>query len=129
DERTLVVAGRGSTIATTTTLSSSANPSGVGRRITFNAAVSPTPDGGNVAFTDGGSPIGGCSSVPLRGSSATCTVAYARTGSHVIEAAYGGDPNFASSASPPLGETVTRCLFATFGCDLRGADLVNANLV
>lgn len=128
DERTLVETGRASTVATTTSLSSSANPAVVGQRVTYSATVHPSPDGGSVAFTDNGSPIGGCSSVPLAGNSAICTVTFGRIGSHVIVGTYSGDTNFTGSTSPPLGETVMRCLFGRFGCDLVGADLVNADL-
>jgi len=46
---------------TTTTLTSSANPSGFGHAVTYTATVTPAQDGGTVAFTDFGAPISGCS--------------------------------------------------------------------
>ena len=39
---------------TGTALGSSPNPSNVGQSVTFTATVTPTPDGGTVAFSGGG---------------------------------------------------------------------------
>jgi hypothetical protein len=128
DERTLIQMGQTQTTATSTSLSSSVDPSRVNQKVTYTATVSPSAGGGSVAFTDNGSPIGGCSDVPLTGLAAVCSVAYSQTGSHVIVAKYSGDSNFSSSTSPPLGQAVMQCLFGTLGCNLVGADLINANL-
>ena len=120
-------------VATTTVLSSALDPAKVGQQVTYTATIgvvspatgSPT---GTVGFTDNGTPISGCSAVVLLASQASCTVTYAKTGSHVIVATYSGDANFAASTSPELGETVIFCSFDRFGCDLFGANLVNADL-
>ena len=93
--------------STVTSLASSANPSTAGAQVSFTAAVSPTPDGGTIAFTDGGIVIGGCDAVPVSlTGQASCQVTYPVAGSHSIVAAYSGDPAFASSASPTLEEVV-----------------------
>lgn len=93
---------------TTTTLTSSANPSTVNQPVTYTATVSPTPDGGTVAFTDGGNSISGCSAVPASTSTgqATCMVTYSSTGSHSIVASYSGDSTFSGSTSSTLTQTV-----------------------
>lgn len=93
---------------TTTGLASSANPSQVGRTVTYTATVSPTPTGGTVDFTDSGSPA--CTSVPLAGPSATCTVTYGpgEAGTHNIVAAYSGSGLFPPSISPTLSQLVTQ---------------------
>jgi len=96
------------TAGTSTSLQSSANPSLPEQQVTYTATVSPTPDGGTVAFTDGGSTISGCESVTLNTSTgeASCQVTYATTGSHPIEASYSGDADFAGSQSATLNQTV-----------------------
>ncbi|MGH3185306.1 MAG: Ig-like domain-containing protein, partial [Streptosporangiaceae bacterium] len=75
---------------TATTLASSANPSVAGPAVTYTATVSPVPDGGTVAFTDGGATITGCGAVPVDTSTgrATCQVTYTSAGTHSITAAY-----------------------------------------
>jgi hypothetical protein len=81
-----------SVTATATTLSS-ANPSVAGEQVTYTATVSPAPDGGTVAFADGGTTIAGCGAQPVDTSTgkATCQVTYDSTGAHAITAAYSGD--------------------------------------
>lgn len=118
---------------TTTQLTSSRDPARIGQQITYRATVGVVPPGtglatGTVSFSDNGAAMSGCGAVPLSGGQATCTVIYSTTGSHVIVATYSGDTNFLASTSPELGETVMRCLLSTFGCDLAGANLVNANM-
>jgi uncharacterized protein YjbI with pentapeptide repeats len=120
-------------VPTTTSISSSPDPARRGQRVTYTASVgavspwtaSPT---GTVSFSDDGTPIGNCDAVTLSGEQASCSVAYAETGSHDIVATYNGDANFAASTSPGLGETVMHCFFGRFGCDLFGANLANADL-
>jgi hypothetical protein len=86
--------------ATTTALSSSANPSSFGQSVTFTATVAtaagkPT---GQVVFTDDGSPI---DTEPLNGlGPVTFTTSNLAVGSHPIAAAYSGDAFFADSVSP-----------------------------
>lgn len=102
-------------IATTTSLSSSANPSVVGQPVTYTAAVSPVPDGGTVAFTDGGAAIGGCGSVTVGANTgtATCRVTYTATGGHNIAAAYSGDGTYAGSSSNTVNQTVNKASTTT----------------
>jgi uncharacterized protein YjbI with pentapeptide repeats len=64
----------------------------------------------------------------LSGGQAQCTVTYSATGSHVIQAAYGGTAIFLSSISPLLGQTVAHCGLTLAGCNLAGANLTNAQL-
>jgi hypothetical protein len=75
--------------------------------VTYTATVSPAPDGGTVAFTDGGTPITGCSAqtVDPSTSTATCQVIYYIQGTHPITATYSGDPAYYSS-SDSLTQTV-----------------------
>ncbi|HLG92314.1 MAG TPA: Ig-like domain-containing protein, partial [Acidimicrobiales bacterium] len=97
-------------LSSTTTLASSANPSVTGQSVTYTATVAgsgPTPTG-TVQFLDGGTPIGGCSSVALSGSSASCQVTYPGVGSHSVVAVYGGDSNYLGSTSSPVSQVVNQ---------------------
>jgi hypothetical protein len=93
-----------------TALGSSLNPSTVGSSVTFAATVTGTNPTGNVAFTDGGNAISGCSSVALTGSgnvrTAPCTTSALSQGTHSIVAAYAGDAGNAASSSSPLSQVV-----------------------
>ena len=95
--------------ATTATLVSSANPSLAGRGVTYTATITPAPDGGAVSFTDAGSAIGGCSTVPVNTSSgqAMCTTSYAVASKHSVAASYAGDSNFGAS-----GANLTQVVYA-----------------
>ena len=93
--------------ATTTSLSSSANPAAIGQAITYTATVSPAPSSGSVVFDQGGTPIAGCTSQPVKGSEATCSVEYWAAGHHSVQAVYAGGSGFESSASASLAESVT----------------------
>lgn len=94
---------------TITVLISSENPSVTGAEVSYAATVSPIPDAGTVEFTDNGSTITGCSSVPVSTSTgvAACDPTYSSVGSHTIEASYSGDSIFAPSSSSPLTQVVT----------------------
>jgi Bacterial Ig-like domain (group 3) len=101
---------------TTTSLSRSAASVPAGQSETLTAAVAPfdptsgSPTG-DVAFSDGGTPVacansaGGNAPVSADGV-ATCTTSFATTGSHAITAAYSGDGSFATSSSPARTVTV-----------------------
>jgi hypothetical protein len=93
-----------------TTLGSSLNPSTVGSSVTFTATVTGTNPTGNVAFTDGGNALSGCSGVALTGSgnvrTAPCTTSALSQGTHSIVAAYAGDAGNAASSSSPLSQVV-----------------------
>ena len=106
--------------STTTTLSGSPNPAGIGQSVTYTAVVTVNPPGvgtptGTVGFTDNGVTIPGCGAVSLQvvngHAQATCTTSYpfANTGVHQIVATYSGDTAFLSSTSNTFVETVTPC--------------------
>ena len=98
--------------ATSTSLSSSANPSTYGQSVTFTATVtaqSGTPTG-TVAFNDGTTTLG---TGTLNGSGqATLTTSSLAAGSHSVTAAYANFPSFASSTSAVLTQTVNKVLQA-----------------
>jgi len=86
---------------TATALASSSNPSPVFSNVTYTATVSPTPDGGTVAFTDNSTNISGCGAVAVNTTTgmATCTTSYGAAGSYTIVATYSGDASFATSGA------------------------------
>lgn len=94
---------------TTTTLTSSPNPAFVGQPVTLTATVSPvapatgTPSG-SVTFFDGSTLLGtvGLSATGV----ASLTISTLAIGHHTFTAVYGGNSNFASSASTTLVQVV-----------------------
>ena len=91
--------------ASTTALSTSLNPSGVGQAVTFSALVSGasgTPSG-TVTFKDGATTLGAGT---LASGLSSVTTAVLTQGSHSITASYGGDGNFTASTSTALTEIV-----------------------
>jgi uncharacterized protein YjbI with pentapeptide repeats len=114
---------------TSTSVSSLADPSLVGQQVTYTATMSPAPTGGTVAFNDNGSPITGCSAVPLSGASASCLTTPGTTGTHNIVATYNGLGGFLGSTSPRLTQVVTKTPCTTLaGCNLSGLNLSGASL-
>jgi hypothetical protein len=94
-------------VATTTELTVSPGAT-TGTPVTYTATVDPTPGGGTVSFTDGGTAIPGCGSVaanPMTGV-ATCTVTYGAPGPHDVTATYSGTTAYEGSTSGPLSVTV-----------------------
>ena len=94
--------------ATSTTVSSNANPSAYGQVVTFTATVAPGYNGtptGNVTFFDGNTSLGNAN---LSGGIATFdTQATALSaGSQSITAKYSGDSNFLTSTSTFFVQTV-----------------------
>jgi hypothetical protein len=90
--------------ATSTTLSSSANPAVAGQTVTFTARVAGTVTGsptGMVTFNDGGTSLG--SAQVNNGQAALMSTLSA--GSHTIAAAYSGDSTFLAGTSSALVET------------------------
>jgi Bacterial Ig-like domain (group 3) len=83
---------------TTTTLSSSANPSVIGQPVTYTATISQASGGGTVGFTDNGTPITGCTAVPVSGSTATCQATPAAA-ANTIAATFTGSVGFTGSTS------------------------------
>ena len=92
--------------ASTTAVSSSANPSALGASVTFTATVTgagATPTG-TVTFKDGATTLG---SGTLSSGQATYSTSSLALGAHSITAVYGGDSNYSGSTSPVLTQTVT----------------------
>jgi hypothetical protein len=104
--------------ATTTAVSASAATAPTGSIVAYTSTVTPTYPGaghptGSVTFMDGNSPIPGCSTLPLTGSSSstatgTCTASYPSPGIHTVTARYNGDSNFQVSVSTARTVTVLR---------------------
>ncbi len=87
--------------ATSTVVTSSANPALAGTTVTLTATVTGANPTGSVGFTDNANPITGCTALPLTGSgnarTATCPATGLTVGAHGIVASYVGDAgNFAS---------------------------------
>jgi hypothetical protein len=93
---------------TTTSLSASANPAPVGQAITYEATVTPVPNGGIVNFFTTGAAITGCSNtvVSTTTGTATCSTNYTSIGSRRVEASYSGDAAFGPSTSAVYTEVV-----------------------
>jgi len=110
-----------STVSTTTTLTSSANPSVFGQSVTFTATISATAPGagtptGTVTFNDGSTTLGTGTLSTSRGvTTATVTTSTLAVGSHSsIRAVYGGNGNFQNSTSSALTQTVNQAQTSTF---------------
>lgn len=91
-----------------TTITVTAPPTvGFSLPVELVATVSPAPDGGTVTFADGGTPIAGCTAVPV-GSDGTaqCTATLAPTGTHDLTASYAGSASYVASTSTPSTLTV-----------------------
>jgi Bacterial Ig-like domain (group 3)/Glycosyl Hydrolase Family 88/Fibronectin type III domain len=94
--------------ATSTSLTSSANPSVYGHAVTFTATVKPTVAGtptGTVTFRNGTSTLGTAS---LSAGKAIFTTASLAAGSYAITAVYGGNAEYTGSTSPTLTQTVAK---------------------
>jgi hypothetical protein len=76
---------------------------------TFTANVSPTPSSGTVAFTEAGSAVVGCETVPVEDGEASCVTEYASPGPRELLAEYSGstDTVYRPATSAPLGIAVT----------------------
>jgi len=104
--------------ATTTTVSSSANPSVFGQSVTFTATVAPVAPGtgtptGTVQFVVDGANFG--TPVALAGGMATSTATSSLSvGSHTVSATYSGDANFTTSTGTLTGgQTVNKFITTT----------------
>lgn len=95
--------------ATTTALSSSPNPSSYGEIVTFTAVITSVagapPDGENVTFMKGKTVLG---TGTLSSGSASFTTSTLKVGTNSVKATYGGDPNFAASASKVVKQVVSK---------------------
>jgi uncharacterized repeat protein (TIGR03803 family) len=88
--------------ASTTSVTSSPNPSTIGDVVTFTATVgppgSPRPSG-TVSFTSDGTPISGCTNIPLPYSlQVTCSSSTTPVGMNTIVATYSGNPYWGPSS-------------------------------
>jgi hypothetical protein len=102
--------------ATTTAISSNANPSVSGQTVTFTATVSSTspatgtPTGSVTFAVTGSSGAVACSrgnTVTLSGGSATCAITgVASQSTYSVHASYSGDGNYSASTGAPLTQTV-----------------------
>jgi hypothetical protein len=99
--------------ASSTALTSTANPSTVGQSVTFTATVSPVSPGtgtptGTVTFKDGATVLG---TTNLAAGQASFTTSALSVGGHAITASYSGDGSFsASSASLTQNVGYALCL-------------------
>ncbi len=97
-------------LATTLTLTSSQNPSGLGSSVTLTATLSPysqgsfTTNGETVTFYNGGTSIG---TGTLSSGVATLNISSLPGGTDTLTAGYSGDTNFKGSTSSPLTQTVS----------------------
>ena len=100
--------------ATTTKLTSSANPSVYGQSVTFTATVTASRPGsgvptGTVTFSDGSTPLGSGTLNASGVATYTTTAFQLSVGSgQSIAAVYGGDVNFTTSTSTALSQTVNQ---------------------
>jgi hypothetical protein len=92
----------GTTPTTTTTLTGPATTM-YGQPIELHATVSPTVDGGTIAFSDGTAVVPGCAAVVVADSAADCTVAGPLdVDQYSFTAAYSGSGDAEPSTSAPL---------------------------
>lgn len=88
---------------TSTTLTDNPTSGVTGQPIGLSATVAVGPPGGGalsgtVTITDSGSPVPGCSALPLSGNVATCNPGFS-AGTHTLVATYSGDSGHGSSSS------------------------------
>ncbi len=107
--------------STTTSVTSSDNGTAVaGETVTYTASVGVVSPGtgtptGTIDFSDSAGAISDCSSVPLTGASAQCTVTYTAplTAPDIITASYSGDGNYQSSSEDTFSEAVSQAATTT----------------
>jgi hypothetical protein len=98
-------------VATSTTLTSSANPASFGQPITFTATVTPSAATGTVNLLDGATQIG--TGTLSSGTIQFPAIRSLSLGSHSITATYVGDTNDAGSTSAVLPQSVGQAATAT----------------
>jgi RHS repeat-associated protein len=96
--------------ASTTSLTSTANPAPFGQSVTFTASISGQAPSGSVTFADGAITLGVGS---INAAVATFSSAALTTGSHTITASYAGDTNNAASSSAALMQTISAAASTT----------------
>lgn len=94
--------------ATTTVLTSSANPSVAGNPVTFTATVTAASGTvtGTVVFKENGSNIPTCTAQRLSSGETTCTLANLTVGTHAINAVFSGNSRFDISNSAAVNQVV-----------------------
>lgn len=103
-------------IATTTTVTSSAPSVQVGQLVTFTATVAPNTGVGTVSFAAGADPLDGCQDLPLTARDdgnafAVCSTAGLPVGTTAITATYNASaPYLGSTGTLPGGQTVTEAV-------------------
>ena len=94
--------------ATSVTVTSNLNPSGVGQAITLIATVAPDlailEPTGSIDFLGGATLLG---RVPYMGGTATLTATFTTAGIHSLSASYSGDTNYLPSSSAAYSQSVT----------------------
>ena len=100
--------------ATTTALTSSANPSIYGNAVTFRAtvtsAVGAPPNGEPVSFMVGTTVLG---TAALSSGAASFSISTLAVGTHAVKAVYGGDASFAPNTSTALHQSVAKAASTT----------------
>jgi hypothetical protein len=118
---------------TTTALISNLNPSTFGAVVLFTATVLGTAPTGNVNFTDNGTSIGGCATVPLSGignsKTAQCSTSQLTPVTHSIAASYSGDLINAASTSGALSQVVTGSLSINFALAANGGIATASSII
>jgi hypothetical protein len=97
-------------------IASDHNPSTPGQIVILTASLTGsagTPTG-TVTFNDSGTPISGCSSLPLSAGIAQCATAFGAAGAHPITVAYSGDPVYRAGTSSTFTQNVTAALAGIF---------------
>jgi len=97
----------------TTVVTSSLNPSILGRSVTFTASVTGTDGGGTVSFAADGAVIAGCGARPLTATGAgtaraTCATSTLTAKTHTVSATYSGDNAAGDSSGSLSGGQVTK---------------------
>jgi len=104
---------------TASVVTSSANPSVPGQTATYTTTVTATPPSsgartGTVNFQDAGVTIVGCGARAVAAAgTATCAIAYAGPGIHLVTGVYSGDTNFLISTSTAMTQVVNRGVAAS----------------
>ena len=92
-------ASGGTPAVTRVALKSSKNPAKAGDTIVLTATITPSVNGGTIAFTENRLPLTGCTSLTTSVRSVTCTVLAAKAGSSIIGASYSGDSSYVGSTA------------------------------
>lgn len=92
----------------TTSVTLSSAPAQIAQPVKITAAISPVTAGGTVDFSNGGTPIGGCTGVPVQNGAAACNTSFPQAGTVTIAASYSGDANNAAGTAS-LQLTVGKC--------------------